>query len=105
MASTVKQSVTKLVPLLERLSLVRINQDALDRVTRCIEFSQQIDQIDTNKLANVKPMISPTTDDECIYMRDDSIERTDRIEIIKNAQKLVEDYFVTPNKHKHYSDL
>mgnify|MGYP002717151004 CR=1 FL=1 len=106
MASNIRHSVTKLVPLLERLSLVRINQDALDRVIRCVEFSKQIDQIDDNQLANVKPMISPSAENnDCIYMRDDSIEHTDHIEITKNAQKLVEDYFVTPSKHKHYSDL
>lgn len=107
MSSNVRQSVTKLVPLLERLSLVRINQDALERVIRCVEFSKQIDQIDPNKLINVKPMISPSAenDKKCVYMRDDLVEPTDRAEIVKNAQKLVEDYFVTPSKHKHYSDL
>ena len=97
-----RASVTNLVPLLERLSLLRINQTVLDRVIRCVEFADKVHEVNTSD--NIEPMISPT-ERQCIKMRDDVTESTDRFVTMKNASKLVEDYFVTPSEHKHYSKL
>lgn len=102
MAST-RAAVTKLVPLLERLSLLRIGPAALDRVVRTVEMANTIDEVvlDTTR---IEPMVSPT-EAECVYLRDDQPQPTDRQETMKNAGKVVEDYFVTPAQHKHYSKL
>ncbi|KAI2807018.1 hypothetical protein RDWZM_006254 [Blomia tropicalis] len=102
MNNVTRDSVTKLVPLLERLSLLRINQQALDRVIRCVEFANTIEEVDTSRVT--KPMISPS-DGHGIYMRDDVPKQFDRAETMKNASITVEDYFTTPSKHKHFSDL
>lgn len=100
--STIRESVSKLVPLLERLSLLRINDAALERVIRTVEFSSSI--LDVNTDQNTKPMISPT-EEQCVYMRSDEAAETDRKTTMCNASHTVEGYFVTPSQHKHYSDL
>lgn len=96
------RSLQALQPLLERLSLLRVNQEALDRVIRLVNFANQIQEVHIPE--DTKPMVSPV-EDQCLYMRDDQVEKTQVHETTKNAEKMVEDYFVTPNKHKHYSKL
>jgi len=102
MASATRTSVTKLVPLLERLSLLRINSAALDRVIRCVEFANTIHEVDTPD--TIKPMISPT-ENKCIRMREDVAQKCELSATVKNATQRVEDYFVTSSEHKHYSKL
>ena len=98
------ERIRPLVPLLERLALLRINEDALGRVVRCVEFADKIHEIDPKILENVEPMISPN--EQNIRMRsDDRIEEYSLEKTLKNASKTFEDYFVAPSKHKHYSDL
>lgn len=96
-----------MVPLLERLSLVRIGHEALDRVVRLVEFSQVIREVDTKGAdgeLRIEPMMTPSERDS-LRLRDDVALPTDRKETLANAAKLVEDYFVTPGEHKHYSKL
>ncbi|KAI7687049.1 Glutamyl-tRNA(Gln) amidotransferase subunit C [Sarcoptes scabiei] len=100
----IRQSILKLIPLLERLSLLRINDQALDRVVRNVQFCLKIDQFDDAQLENVTPMISPC-ENQSIYLRSDQSEPTNRQEIMKNSRNKFEDYFVTPSKHRHYSNL
>lgn len=103
MAASTRASVTKLVPLLERLSLLRINQAALDRVVRCVEFASVIKQVDTSS-RSIEPMFSPTEGSN-VNLRNDVSQPCSLEETTKNASQLVEDYFVTPSEHKHYSQL
>lgn len=100
--ANIRESVTKLVPLLERLSLLKINDQALERVIRCVEYSSTISENDPN--CDLKPMISPTEND-CVFMRKDEAFPANQTETLANATQLVEEYFVTPSKHKHYSNI
>lgn len=106
--ATTLAAVTKLVPLLERLSLLRITPAALDRVVRTVEMANTLDEVvvedSGSRTSKIEPMISPTEAD-CVYLRDDQPAPTDRVEAMKNAAKVVEDYFVTPSEHKHYTKL
>lgn len=105
MAVNIKQSILKSAKLLERLSLLRINEPTLERVVRMVESVSDIEQFNDELLNNVSPMISPS-ENQCIFMRDDDRPiTTDRNAIMKNAAKTIEDYFVTPSKHKHYDDF
>ena len=96
--------IKPVVPLLERLALLRINNEALSRVVRCVEFADKIHEIDPKLLDNVEPMISPN--EEQVRMRPDNVVGDYPLrDTLKNASRTVEDYFVAPTKHKHYSDL
>ena len=89
------KDLLKLVPLLERLSLIRFaNETGIKRLQEAIDFAQQIQEVNTE---GVQPMISPN-DNRCTQMRDDVVIATNKEDIIKNAKQLIEGYFVAPNQ-------
>lgn len=91
------KDVTKLIGLLERLSLVEFaNKAGIERLQEAIKFADTLKEVNTE---NVKPIFSVHDDDPkfgCIYMREDKAEATNREDVTKNATKLLEDYFVAP---------
>jgi len=85
----------KVIPLLERLSLIRFgNEVGIKRLQEAIDFADQIKDVDTD---GVEPMISPN-ENKCTLLRDDIVKETKKEEIIRNADRLVEGYFVASNQ-------
>ncbi|XP_041457461.1 glutamyl-tRNA(Gln) amidotransferase subunit C, mitochondrial-like [Lytechinus variegatus] len=79
---------------LERLALVNFNSSAgVERLEHAITLAEQLDDVDTT---GVKPMASVLEDRE-LYLRDDTVtEGYCTEEILMNAAKTCEGYFVAP---------
>ncbi|XP_072020542.1 glutamyl-tRNA(Gln) amidotransferase subunit C, mitochondrial-like [Amphiura filiformis] len=79
---------------LERLALVNFsNQAARERLTRAIEFANQLQLVDT---AGVEPMAS-VLEDRTLYLREDEVtEGNCTQDILNNSKETVEEYFVAP---------
>uniref|UniRef100_A0A2R5LDV8 Glutamyl-tRNA(Gln) amidotransferase subunit C, mitochondrial n=1 Tax=Ornithodoros turicata TaxID=34597 RepID=A0A2R5LDV8_9ACAR len=81
------------VELLERLSLVDFsNAEAVVRLEEAINFASAILAVDTT---NVEPMITPL-ENVPLRLRDDVAVQCSAEDILKNAKKTVEGYFVAP---------
>ncbi|XP_071499797.1 glutamyl-tRNA(Gln) amidotransferase subunit C, mitochondrial-like [Diadema antillarum] len=79
---------------LERLALVNFNNAAgVERLEHAIALAEQLDAVDTT---GVEPMATVLEDQE-LYLRDDVItEGYCAEEVLRNAVKTCEDYFVAP---------
>ena len=89
------KDILKVIPLLERLSLIRFgNEVGIKRLQEAIHFADQIQEANTD---GIEPMISPN-ENKCTLLRDDLIIETQKEEITKNADRLIEGYFVAPNQ-------
>ncbi|XP_078599881.1 glutamyl-tRNA(Gln) amidotransferase subunit C, mitochondrial [Branchiostoma floridae x Branchiostoma japonicum] len=79
---------------LERLALVDFaNKEGIRRLEAAIRFADQMFLVDTT---GVEPMDSVLEDRE-LYLRDDKVtEGNCKDDILRNAGKVVEDYFVAP---------
>jgi aspartyl-tRNA(Asn)/glutamyl-tRNA(Gln) amidotransferase subunit C len=89
----------KVVSLIERLSLIRFaDKSGIKRLEEAIDFANQIKEVDTS---GVIPMISPI-ESNCVHLRNDINSETKREDITKNANQLIEEYFVVPFAHKEY---
>ena len=89
------KELLKVIPLLERLSLIRFGNEAgIQRLQEAIDFADQIKDVDTD---GVQPMISPN-ENKCTLLRDDISVLTKKEDITKNADHLIEGYFVAPNQ-------
>lgn len=79
---------------LERLSLVEFNNKVgVERLRKAIEYANRLSAVDTE---GVVPMYSVLEDRE-LLLRDDIVtEGGCKAEILQNASKLEEDYFVAP---------
>ncbi|KAI8505101.1 hypothetical protein Bbelb_172100 [Branchiostoma belcheri] len=79
---------------LERLALVDFaNKEGISRLEAAIRFADQMFLVDTT---GVEPMDSVLEDRE-LYLRADTVtEGNCKDEILRNAGKVVEDYFVAP---------
>lgn len=79
---------------LERLSLVDFsNEEAVSRLEDAIRFADQLFVVDTT---GVEPMDS-VLEDRSLYLRKDEVtEGNCREEVMRNAVKTCEDYFVAP---------
>eukprot|EP00057_Strongylocentrotus_purpuratus_P031453 XP_784647.2 PREDICTED: glutamyl-tRNA(Gln) amidotransferase subunit C, mitochondrial [Strongylocentrotus purpuratus] len=79
---------------LERLALVNFNSSAgVERLEHAITLAEQLDDVDTT---GVEPMASVLEDRE-LYLRDDTVtEGYCAEEILMNAAKTCEEYFVAP---------
>ncbi|XP_069136347.1 glutamyl-tRNA(Gln) amidotransferase subunit C, mitochondrial-like [Argopecten irradians] len=82
------------IELLERLSLVEFNNKAgVDRLTKTIQAANKLYVVDTD---GVEPL-DTVLEDRVLHLRTDDV--TDgyyKKDIISNASKIVEDYFVAP---------
>lgn len=79
---------------LERLSLVDFNNEAgVERLRNAIEYANQLHMVDTE---GVEPMYSVLEDRELLLTEDVVTEGDCRREILQNAAKVEEDYFVAP---------
>jgi len=89
------KEILKVIPLLERLSLIRFgNESGIKRLQEAIDFANQIQEVNTD---GIEPMISPN-DNKCTQMREDIVSQTKKEDITKNADRLIEGYFVAPNQ-------
>uniref|UniRef100_T1J6E0 Glutamyl-tRNA(Gln) amidotransferase subunit C, mitochondrial n=1 Tax=Strigamia maritima TaxID=126957 RepID=T1J6E0_STRMM len=79
---------------LERLSLVDFaNEAGVQRLEDAIRFADQLFLVDTN---GVEPMVS-VLENRDLYLRDDEVViENSRSEIMANASKTEENYFVAP---------
>jgi aspartyl-tRNA(Asn)/glutamyl-tRNA(Gln) amidotransferase subunit C len=79
---------------LERLSLVDFaNEDGVRTLEAAIAFARPLGEVDT---AVVEPMYS-TLEEETLALRPDEVTEGDcRKEVLSNASKTEEDYFVAP---------
>ncbi|KAK2174996.1 hypothetical protein NP493_755g01043 [Ridgeia piscesae] len=84
----------ELVNQLERVALVDFaTQEGVTRLDRAIRFADQLHQVDTT---GVEPMDS-VLDDRSLYLRPDNVtEGNNRAELMKCAQKTIEEYYVAP---------
>ncbi|RUS88119.1 hypothetical protein EGW08_004172 [Elysia chlorotica] len=83
-----------LVEQLERISLVEFNNEAgLRRLREAVKFANQMHVVDTE---GVEPMDSVLEDREC-YLRSDEVTDGNCVEdVMSNASKVEEQYFVAP---------
>lgn len=83
-----------LVAHLERLALVDFNNQAgIDRLRAAIRFADQLRVVDTSR---VEPMDS-VLEDRALFLRNDEVtEGNCRSDILKNAAKTEEEYFLAP---------
>ena len=89
---------------LERVSLVEFNNQAgIDRLSKAIESANKLHMVDTE---GVEPMES-VLEDRMLYLREDKVtDGNYRQDVLSNAVKTIEDYFVAPSvtlsslKHK-----
>jgi len=87
--------ILRVVPLLERLSLIRFaNESGVTRLQEAIEFADQLLEVNVD---GVEPMISPN-ETKCTLLRHDIAHHTTKEDITQNAKHLVEGYFVAPNQ-------
>ncbi|XP_062590507.1 glutamyl-tRNA(Gln) amidotransferase subunit C, mitochondrial-like [Saccostrea cucullata] len=84
----------EIVILLERLSLVQFNnQEAVDRLNKAVQSANRLYSVNTD---NVEPMDS-VLEDRKLYLRDDTVMDGNCLtDILKNASKTIEDYYVAP---------
>ncbi len=84
----------KTIQRLERLALVDFNNTAgIQQLSEAIRLADQIRVVDT---AGVEPMAS-VLEDRTLYLRDDDVtEGNCAEEILGNAAKTCEEYFVAP---------
>jgi len=89
------KELLKVIPLLERLSLIRFGNEAgIKRLQEAIEFADHIQEVNTD---GVQPMISPN-ENKCTLLSEDVRTATSKEEITQNADRLIEGYFVAPNQ-------
>ncbi|XP_032287228.1 glutamyl-tRNA(Gln) amidotransferase subunit C, mitochondrial isoform X2 [Phoca vitulina] len=79
---------------LERLALVDFgSQEAVARLEKAIAFADRLRAVDTD---GVEPMES-VLEDRCLYLRSDNVvEGNCAEELLQNAHRVVEEYFVAP---------
>ncbi|XP_052072890.1 glutamyl-tRNA(Gln) amidotransferase subunit C, mitochondrial-like isoform X2 [Mytilus californianus] len=79
---------------LERVSLVEFNNQAgIERLSKAIESANKLHMVNTD---GIEPMES-VLEDRMLYLREDKV--TDgkcKQEVLSNAVKTIEDYFVAP---------
>ncbi|XP_029777897.1 glutamyl-tRNA(Gln) amidotransferase subunit C, mitochondrial [Suricata suricatta] len=79
---------------LERLALVDFgSQEAVARLEKAIAFADRLRAVDTD---GVEPMES-VLEDRCLYLRSDNVVEGNCVEeLLQNAHRVVEEYFVAP---------
>ncbi|XP_074463178.1 glutamyl-tRNA(Gln) amidotransferase subunit C, mitochondrial isoform X2 [Larus michahellis] len=79
---------------LEQLALVDFRDtEGVERLRKAIQFADQLHEVNTD---GVEPMDS-VLEDRCLYLREDDVtEGNCANELLKNARKKVEEYFVAP---------
>uniref|UniRef100_A0ABI8A0W5 Glutamyl-tRNA(Gln) amidotransferase subunit C, mitochondrial n=1 Tax=Felis catus TaxID=9685 RepID=A0ABI8A0W5_FELCA len=79
---------------LERLALVDFgSQEAVARLEKAIAFADRLRAVDTE---GVEPMES-VLEDRCLYLRSDNVVEGNCVEeLLQNAHRVVEEYFVAP---------
>ena len=83
----------KTVLHLERLSLVDFaNIEGVKRLEEAIEFAQPLKEVNTD---GIEPMYT-VLDDATLYLAEDIPEQCSRQDILVNAARTEEDYFVAP---------
>ncbi|XP_061198068.1 glutamyl-tRNA(Gln) amidotransferase subunit C, mitochondrial-like [Saccostrea echinata] len=84
----------EIVDLLERLSLVQFNNlEAVDRLNKAVQSANQLNAVNTD---NVEP-IDSVLEDRKLYLREDTVMDGNCLnDILKNASKTIEDYYVAP---------
>ncbi|XP_052779071.1 glutamyl-tRNA(Gln) amidotransferase subunit C, mitochondrial-like [Mya arenaria] len=85
---------SEMIAHLERLSLVDFNNvEGVERLRSAIEYAGQLSVVDT---AGVEPMFSMLEDQELALQDDVVSEGGCREDVLQNASKIEEDYFVAP---------
>ncbi|XP_014664950.1 PREDICTED: glutamyl-tRNA(Gln) amidotransferase subunit C, mitochondrial-like [Priapulus caudatus] len=79
---------------LERMSLVDFNNQAgIDRLNKAIRFADQLQLVNTT---GVEPM-DTVLENRSLYLRSDEVtDGNCQNDILQNATKVIEDYFVAP---------
>ncbi|KAI1293015.1 Glutamyl-tRNA(Gln) amidotransferase subunit C, mitochondrial [Halotydeus destructor] len=90
------RNLKSLVPVLEQLALVKINDKVLKRVQDTVELGHRLKALDTT---GIKPLYT-VLEGIPMRFRDDTVEKTSRKDILSNATLTVEDYFVVPSSEK-----
>lgn len=92
--SVVPEITEDLLHHLEQLSLVRFSDEAaVHHLRTAIEYANQLQMVNTD---GVEPMYT-VLEDKILKLRTDSVTEIDcREDILRNASKTVEEYFVAP---------
>ena len=98
-SSILKKSDTPLITdkqikIVETQSLLQFKTDeyCLNTLQEAVVFAQELDDVNTD---NVEPLYT-VLENVPLYLRDDSPEPFCQESILKNAEKVYEDYFVVP---------
>lgn len=84
--------VLKLLPILERLSLLKADHKTVVKMQETIASAQLMRQVDTT---GVEPLIT-LLEDKSLRLRSDIVEATSKEAILATSSKTIEDYFVAP---------
>uniref|UniRef100_A0A915PS27 Glutamyl-tRNA(Gln) amidotransferase subunit C, mitochondrial n=1 Tax=Setaria digitata TaxID=48799 RepID=A0A915PS27_9BILA len=92
-----------LVTHLEKLSLVRFSDEqAVFNLKQAVRFANQLKLVDTT---GVKPLETLLEDVPCPLREDVVEDPMTKAEVLMNAAKTVEDYFVTPSENIPLEEL
>jgi len=82
----------KVVPLLEKLSLLRANEKTANRFEDTVALAQLMHEVD---VSDVEPMYT-LHENRSLRLRDDVVEPTDKKNVLEPSSQVIEDYFVAP---------
>jgi len=86
------EDLRKMVPALEKLSLLYADDKTIRRYTDTVMAAQLMRSVDTT---GVEPMYS-LLENKAMKTREDVVEMCDKNDVLKPSSKTVEGYFVTP---------
>lgn len=88
------KELARLIPVLERVSALRIrgNDELLARLEESIKLASKLQEVNVD---NVEPLYH-VMENESLLIQNDVVEEQSREDVMKNAARVVEQYFVTP---------
>jgi len=87
------KDLTKLLPLIEKISFIKWDyKKASVSFQQAIELASKLETVNTNGV----DVMTTVQENEELNVRDDEVKNYSKNEVMKNAYKVVEDYFVSP---------
>lgn len=86
------EELRKMVPVLERLSLLYADEKTAQRFTDTVMAAQLMKEVD---VSGVEPMYS-LLENRSLTAREDKVEKIDKRDVLEPSAKTIEGYFVTP---------
>jgi len=95
------EELRKMVPLLERMSLIYKNDKTVGRFQDTVMAAQLMREVDVN---GVEPMYT-VLEGRTVKVREDVIEKTDKKHVLEPSVRTVEDYFLLPPSNVTIDDV